>query len=315
MGMAVGGATAGLVSILLLGCGEARLVGDGTSTSTGELTTTAGESSDTGTPTGPCPLEGMFVDCQDDDTAGIAYCDLFEDGLQWGPCVESPACELGTSFEGCPCTLVDGRPTIVSADGCCANDADLTVCPQTSCVQRWDYSCAGCESFSTGDCFSFDHGCAAPTLECALDMPCLPVLALPDEQTGQLGLLEDAPAAPCMLEALRDGTPGVYEVGWGESYGAGWITEQVYAPGDGTVFTQWQFDCPACTHHGTIGRTGVMSLRSADYFDECLAATANEDLIQCIVGFLEFEPDTPPPQGYLPPFVTGECTSLEPSCP
>lgn len=284
--------------------------GDGGSTN-GDGGSTAGGSG----PTGSCPLEGMFVECVD---AGIGYCDEIDGELQWGPCVVTPECELGEDLVGCQrCTLEGGVPTVTGSPTCeCEGPAGAAVCEQTECLQRWDYDCGLCESFVSGDCFSYDQGCASPWLGCGTGepSPCGRVWAQ-DGEFGTLGALEDEAAAVCVLESLRDGIPGTYDIVWGFMDDSGWVSEQVHTGGDGTAVVEWQYDCPGCTNSGSLGRSGTLSLRDAAWFDDCLADPTVERLIECLVGLTEYQPGQPPPVGYVPPFVTGECVSLEAACP
>jgi hypothetical protein len=282
--------------------------------STAGVDATAG---DTG-PSGPCPLEGMFVDCDAGGVEGIAYCDEIDGELQWGPCLASVDCELGESLGGCQsCTLVEGVPTVEGSATCeCEGPADAPECEQTECLQRWDYSCGSCKNFTRGDCFSYDQGCSNPRLGCIPEeLICSRVWAQDGGFSGTLTELEDEEAAICLLTSLRDGTPGIYEVLWGYMDDGGWVNEWVYIQGDGTVVVEWQVDCPGCFGFGSVGRSGMLERQAPEWFDDCLADPTAENLIACTVGLVEFVPGDPPPEGYVPPFVTGDCVSLDAACP
>ncbi len=289
--------------------------------STDDETSSTAASDDTGGtgPSGPCPLEGMFVDCDASGAEGVAYCDEIDGELQWGPCLAGVDCELGESLVGCQsCTLEEGVPTVTGSPTCeCEGPAGVPVCQQTECLQRWSYDCGLCESFISGDCFSYDLGCANPWLGCGTGRPspCGRVWV----QEGQTGLdaIEDEPAAVCMLESLRDGVSGTYRLEWGFMDDSGWVVEQIHAHGDGTAVVEWQFDCPGCFNSGDLGRSGTLSLQPAGWFDDCLADPTVERLIECLVGIPdeEYQSSRPPPEGYVPPFVTGECVSLDTACP
>jgi hypothetical protein len=273
-------------------------------------TTTTGDG-----PAGACPLEGMFIDCTDAGTPGVAYCDEIDGELQWGPCLPTRDCELGDAQDGCQsCTLVDGVPTIVGSATCeCEGTDELPACTQTECLQRWEYSCDDCQSFTGGGCFSYSEGCENPLLGCGLGKasPCARVWAV---GYSVLETLEDEAAAICVLESLRDGVPGTYEILWGEMTDDGWISQRVHAGGDGTVIVEWTYDCPGCQNFGRIGRSGALELQPASWFDDCLAAPTTASLIACTVGLAEIETGSPP-EGYAPPFTTGECTTLQATCP
>lgn len=314
---------------LVLACGDGAVAsatgasadGDPTSDSTPDTatadsttadataTTTAGDG-----PLGPCALEGMFVECTTDGMDGVAYCDEIDGELQWGPCLATRDCMLGDTLEGCQsCTLVDGIPTIIGSATCECEDqvGVITMCVQTECVQRWEYECGDCESFTDGDCFSYSEGCESP-LGCAQDGPpvCDRVWA---QGFSTLDTLESDAAAICLLESLRDDVPGTYEVLWGEMGDEGLVAQRVHAFGDGTVLVEWSYDCPGCQNFGRVGRSGALQLQPAAYFDDCLAAPTTSSLIACTVGLVEIETGNPP-EGYAPPFTTGECATLEVAC-
>lgn len=317
---------AGLLATI--GACQPATAGDGGETeagSTASSTAADGESTiaatddtagDTG-PSGSCPLEGMFVECIVDGTEGVAYCDDIGGELQWGPCLPSVACELGQGLEGCQtCTLVDGVPTITGSPTCeCAGPGGAPQCEQTECFARWDYSCGSCQSFTSGDCFSYSEGCSDPWLGCDLGSPCNRVWALSSAGEDVLDTIEDEEAAICVLTALRDGVPGTFRIEWGLMFDGGWPVEHVHSSGDGTVVVEWYFDCPGCQNYGTVGRSGVVSLQPASWFDDCLADPTTANLIACTVGLVEIPFGNPPREGYVPPFTTGECVSLDAVCP
>lgn len=311
-----------LAGVIAAGCpgpgmeGTETSEGSSTDADGGSSTTMVGDTTDTG-PSGPCPLEGMYEACVVDGVEGVSYCDEIDGELQWGPCLLELACELGESLEGCQsCTLVDGVPTVIGSATCeCEGPVGLPVCEQAECLQRWDYACGDCQDFTAGDCFSYDQGCSSPWLGCDLESPCQRVWAVGGASFDMLTELESEEAAICALTSLRDGVPGSYEIIWGEMTDEGWVSEWVHSGGDGTVVVEWQFDCPGCFGFGHIGRSGVLSLQPTAWFDDCLAAPTAESLIQCTVGLVEYEFGQPPPEGYVPPFVTGECVSLDAACP
>jgi hypothetical protein len=265
-------------------------------------------------PSGPCALEGMFVECTIDGMIGVAYCDEIDGELQWGPCLSTHDCVIGDPLQGCQsCTLVEGVPTIIGSATCeCEGTDDLPACEQTECVMRWEYECGDCESFTGGGCFSYSEGCESP-LSCALPNPpaCDRVWA---QGFSTLEALEDDAAAICLLESLRDDVPGTYEVLWGEMGDDGLVWERVHVFGNGTVLVEWGHDCPGCQNFGRVGRSGALELQPASYFDDCLAAPTTESLIACTIGLVEIDTGNPP-EGYTPPFTTGECTTLDVACP
>jgi hypothetical protein len=151
-------------------------------------------------------------------------------------------------------------------------------------------------------------------LGCDSDSPCARVWAQ-EGAASMLTQLEDEAAAVCVLESLRDGVPGTYQILWGFMDDGGWVVERVHSGGDGTVVVEWEFACPGCTNSGSVGRSGTLSLQPAAWFDDCLLDPTPERLIECTVGLVEYQSGQPPPAGYVPPLVTGECVSLDAACP
>lgn len=294
--------------------GSGSTTGDPTQGSTSTPTTDATTSS-TG-PSGSCPLAGMFLECTAGGLEGLAYCDEIGGELKWGPCLTDPACELGGFLPGCQsCALIEGVPTIEGSPTCeCEGPGDVPACAQTECLQRWDYSCGECQNFSDGDCFSYSEGCSSPWLGCGFGSPCSRVWAIDESWNGELNGLEDEEAAICVLSAIRDGTVGTYEILWGEMGDVGPMTEYVHVHGDGTATVEWVFSCGGCINFGSMGRSGKLHLQATSWFDDCLADPTVENLIKCTVGLVQYDGDGPP-DSYVPPFTTGECASLEPSCP
>lgn len=93
------------------------------------------------------------------------------------------------------------------------------------------------------------------------------------------------------------------------------VSLEILVGADGATLMQWHMECQGCFAFGDVGRSGVLELQPAAYFDDCLAAPTTESLAQCIFGFTTFVAEAPPPAGYTPPFTTGTCTSLEIACP
>lgn len=79
------------------------------------------------------------------------------------------------------------------------------------------------------------------------------------------------------------------------------------------MLVEWRYDCRGCQNFGRVGRSGALQLRSAAYFEECLVAPTSASLIACTIGLVEIEIGNPP-EGYTPPFTTGECATLDVAC-
>lgn len=196
----------------------------------------------------------------------------------------------------------------------CSPPPMLEACPVTQCIEGWGYQCPSCNPFmgSRETCFEIDVGCTYPALTCDLSEPCQEVRGVGD--TSIASFVSDD-AAICMLTALRDGTPGKYEVVWGANDDAGWVEMTVYSGGQDVVLLEWYFNCPGCPDSGEFRRSGQLALQPDVFFDDCLVAPDTASLIQCVFGFVDFTASTLPSDGYTPPWTTGECVSLEIACP
>jgi hypothetical protein len=198
-----------------------------------------------------------------------------------------------------------------SADAC--SPGQLEVCPVTQCIEDWSFECDGC-GFEVNDstCFEIDVGCAWPALACDLPTPC-------DRVWGQgfatIESLEDDNAAICLLTALRDGTPGRYEVLWGEMGDAPLVYMTIHSGGKDAVLVEWYLECQGCPISGAFRRSGQLALRPDSFFDDCLAMPDTASLTECVFGFVDFTAGQQPAIDYTPPFTTGECTSLDIACP
>jgi hypothetical protein len=274
----------------------------------------SGSDSDSGSevtgPSGSCPL---YRACTRDEVEGRTYCDEIDGELTWGACQTDPPCELGQPGQGCQvCDLVDGVLVLSGSPTCeCEAPGPVPACEQTECSQTWSFSCGNCQSFvGGGGCLEYDLGCSDPLLRCQLERPCPRVWA---QGYDSLDSLEDGvDPAICVLTSLRDNVVGEYELLWGEMGDDGWVTAIVHASGDGTVFVEWEFSCPGCSNFGLFGRTGVLALRDPSFFAECLSDPTEDSLIGCLIGL---SGPGVPDGGFLPPFTTGTCESLEPACP
>lgn len=189
----------------------------------------------------------------------------------------------------------------------------LPACPATQCLQDWTYSCGECGDFvADSTCFKIKFGCAYPALDCDLPRPCGRVWG---QGYQTIEGLEDNDAALCLLMALRDGTPGEFEVLWGEMGDAPLVYMTVYSGGTGNVLVEWFIECEGCPNSGAFRRSGQLALRPKLYFDDCLAAPDTLSLTQCVFGFVDFMAGMQPPADYTPPFTTGECVGMDISCP
>lgn len=196
-------------------------------------------------------------------------------------------------------------------------EEDWPACEVEACVQEWSFACEACsdeESQSHPLCFGVSEGCAYPWLDCPA-LPESPCGRVWGQGSDMIESFEDEAAAVCVLEALRDGVPGTYELVFGIMFDVGPANVEVLVGADRSAVMQWDYECMNCFGGGDNGRSGTMALQPAAYFEDCLEAPTTETLTQCIFGFVDIAPDGLPPKGWTPPFTTGDCSALEFACP
>lgn len=215
----------------------------------------------------------------------------------------------------------DGTTTLGTTDpgdttaGPEACDADAAVeCPLDVCTRQWEFSC-DCKGGEVSDptCFAIGTGCVRPRLVCNdLPMPCPRVWGM---GWNAIEAFEDLDAATCLLQSLRDGAPGRYELLFGDMGDTGLVYVELFTSGDGTLRMQFQDTCKGCPTSGYFGHSGTLELQDSAYFDACLADPTVESLADCLVGLPMYDAGGPPPEGWTPPFTTGTCVDFEWSCP
>ena len=295
--MAVRGALAGLLCLGLLGCEpktDDDTDGGTTASASATGTTTAGTASTTASTTA----------AETDGTSGTTT----------DASSSTSSSTTGTTGPSSSTTSTTDATTDPTAGMGC-NPQGLPVCAVDSCTQRWSYSCDECGvEFNSALCFEIDVGCAFPELSCDLPKPCDRVWAY-GQDFGVLDTFESEDAAICVLTSLRDGDLAHHEVLWGQMSDIGVVRMDVYADGAGGATVQWEVDCQGCPSSGTFGRSGVLKLQDQAFFDGCLNAPTTETLLDCVYGFTEFDEGSGLADGETLPWVTGECSALEFSCP
>lgn len=211
-------------------------------------------------------------------------------------------------------TSTSGSTTAATA-GLECDPQDLPECEVEACVQSWDYGCPDCEiEFDRARCFEVDLGCAYPALECDLAEPCERVWAFGSQDLETLDTFESEAAAICVLESLRDGSAAHHELLWG-AMETGSTRFDVFVDGAGGATLQWTVDCPGCPISGHYGRSGLLTLNSDDFFETCLKEPTTQSLLECVYGLTMVQEADGPPEGYTPPWTTGECSQLVFACP
>ncbi|MCH9684519.1 MAG: NifU family protein [Deltaproteobacteria bacterium] len=266
-----------LLTLLALGCGPGTGGGGGSGT-TDTGSTTQGDPSGDSTD-GPSTSPGTSTTIGEDTTAG----------------------ESGETTSGLNCM-----------------PGELPDCPLDSCLQQWEFDCFGCADNRLGEvsdplCFAIEIGCTRPRLVCGdLPSPCDRVWAMGKESVESF---ESDDAAICMLQSLRDGIPGQYELMFGFMGDIGLVDIDLFTDGGGTVLMQYQDSCEGCPSSGYFGRSGALPLQDAAFFDACLTNPTTESLGDCLIGLDTWVWGAPPPVDWTPPFATGECVDLEWGCP
>lgn len=241
-------------------------------------------------------------------------------GASSGDTTSSPLTDDGNdvSTHGSPPPPDDTGTSTGPADSTTGPDLqcqpkDLPACVQDECVQTYEYSCDRCDfKFNDAGCFEADIECDWPRLVCDLPAPCERVWAMGE---GTVEAFEDIDNAQCLLESLRDGVPGRYELMYGSMGDIGLVYIELLLGSDGALRMQLQDTCEGCPVSGFIGRSGTLELQPTEFFDECLDNPTTESLTDCLIGLSRFSPGDPPPKGWTPPFTLGTCSALEWACP
>jgi hypothetical protein len=117
-------------------------------------------------------------------------------------------------------------------------------------------------------------------------------------------------AVPCVLQALRDRTPGTLSIEWGifHQYGA-IVSANVWLLGDETVRMSWKVYDQCCGRNiWYISRR--VPLQPPAFFDDCLAADLDGQLACFTAGLDIYDPA---PDGWLPPWTLGKCDDALPA--
>ncbi len=235
-----------------------------------------------------------------------------EDSTADSPTQTSTTANEDTTASGGTTAAADSSGTTAGLD-CMATE--FPDCPLTTCLEQWEFDCSGCRGIRIPDgmCFGADIGCQRPRLVCAdLPSPCDRVWAMGE---GTVEQFEDEAAAVCMLQSLRDGVAGQYELLFGAMGDIGLVDIDVFTDGSGTVFMQYQDSCEGCPASGFFGRSGALEIQGTAFFDACLTAPNTASLADCLIGLPMFVSGDPPPADWAPPFTTGSCAALAWGCP
>lgn len=174
------------------------------------------------------------------------------------------------------------------------------------CMTRFSWSCAPPTPFDCAPPHPVPHpSCGGPMLCERL------LIGVSAGQSAYDRIVPDT-AAPCVLRALRDRTPGQLYLEWGIFQEDGPILgATVWLLGDDTVRMSWNIYYYCCGQY-TWDISRRVLLQPPAFFDDCLAADL-DGRIACFTAGLDI--DDPAPDGWLPPWTLGECDdALPPTC-
>lgn len=189
---------------------------------------------------------------------------------------------------------------------------DPSLCAMGPCVTKIEYPC---DIDLGGPC---EDPC--PDLEptdCGGADLC-PEIAIKTQGADEYEVVESEADALCVLQALRDRTPGRLRIVWGDpqgffgDVGVGIHAVVSVASGD-VVRMDWEWEYNTCCT-ATYARIRRSVLQPPAFFDDCLTEPTTAKLIACFTA--GSTPHEPAPDGWLPPWlVGGECDpGLPDSC-
>ncbi|MCY1054868.1 hypothetical protein [Nannocystis sp. SCPEA4] len=177
-------------------------------------------------------------------------------------------------------------------------------CAPAPCINEVTYDC---ESEIGGPCV--DPCSNLEPTDCGGPDLCPPI-EIKTQGSDDYEVVENEADALCVLQALRDRTPGRLQITWGDPQGffgdSGIaIRATVSLVGTDVVRMDWKWDYKTCCI-ASYARFRRMQLQPAQFFDDCLADPTTENLIACFTaGSTPFQPD---PDGWLPPWLQNvEC--------
>jgi hypothetical protein len=223
-----------------------------------EVTTDSGSASDTGAPVDPC-LAADPMACPDECELGTAW-QVIDDACATN---SVSACVPGGSKPEVPPTtywaIGPTGPLFLEYGGACSANAEPGSWRECNGAPDEPADCA---------CFCQQGYCRGDDDRRALDQCDLPASCDPVWVDPQFGAANHD-AEQCVLEALRDHVPGVYEVTISNGFSGD--TTRYYVFADEVVRIELHFEdviaCPAVSLWGPASRC---TLATSDYFAGCL---------------------------------------------
>lgn len=195
--------------------------------------------------------------------------------------------------------------TSSSSSDVTSSTSGLTGTP-SECLAKFEWECPGCEE------------CPSPKpivhYACGGALLCQPVEIAGAGPGIEFNTLESQEAAICVLQALRDRTPGRINIVWGDVMGvylAEYVNATIFLIGDDTVLMNWTYSEGCLFEREAVSRRVV--LQTKDFFENCLATPDAATLIGCFTqgASLAF----PDPPNWFPPWTLGSCDDgLPPVC-
>lgn len=182
-------------------------------------------------------------------------------------------------------------------------------CAPGPCVTKIEYSCEAeiggpcndpCDNLESTDC-------GGPDL-------CPPITIRAGSESEEYEVVESEIDALCVLEALRDRTPGRLHIRWGDPNGvfgdAGVaIAAKISLNGSDVIRMDWEWEVHTCCL-ATYARIRRTTLQPPAFFDDCLTEPDTAKLIACFTAGSTAA--SPAPDDWLPPWVVNAC---DPSLP
>lgn len=218
--------------------------------------------------------------------------------------------ESGTTTTGSTDAPTGDTGPAPTSEGTTEGTDPPSFCAPGPCVTKVDYPCV-----EFGPC---DDPCddLVPT-DCGGPDLC-PEVAIKTQGSENYEVVESEADALCVLQALRDRTPGRLRIVWGDPQGFfGDVGVGIHATvslvGGDVVRMDWDWEYNTCCT-ATYARIRRVVLQPQAFFDDCLADPTTAKLIACFTAGTE--PIDPAPDGWLPPWlVDGACDpGLPDSC-
>jgi len=211
--------------------------------------------------------------------------------------------EPTTSTTSTTSTNTTDEPTGTTSPATTEGTDPPSECAPQPCATKITYPC---ESEIGGPCVD---PCELETTDCGGPDLCPPIV-IKTQGADEYEVVQTEADAQCVLQAMRDRTPGRLRISWGDPQGffgdAGTaVHATVSLTGSDVVRMDWEWEYKACCA-ASYARFRRMVLQPPAFFDDCLADPSTANLIACFTaGTLAYDPS---PDDWLPPWLqNGAC--------